>query len=214
MTYTEECKITLREVSVEVQTLEVPSFDMKTLKKIKDINLIIKFVKPRQVTSDLVTLFAQANAINTHFQDCVKKWSDGIEGADPAKCVPVKKHSRAIEKLYRSYSGDASRLIDLVRSSITFETMDALIKAVEKIGSDPKVAVLNYKNGFSEDFEVRDSAGYRNVALSLIVVDKFTTKLCCNLHICELQLGLKAIEDKRNAGGHKKYVEWRNLRAE
>lgn len=169
--------------------------------------------KPRQITADLVTLFAQANAINEHFQECVESWSKGIKDAIP-KRVKVKKHARAIEKLYRSYSGDASRLVDLVRSTITFTSIKDLLQAVKRIHDDPKVAVLNYKNRLREDFKAEESAGYRNVALSLIVVDKYTVAACCNLHVCELQLGLVEFEKIKNEEGHRNYVAWRNLRAE
>lgn len=33
-------------------------------------------------------------------------------------------------------------------------------------------------------------------------------------HICELQLGLSAIDAFKNDAGHDKYVKWRNMRAE
>lgn len=182
-------------------------------KMLREISADFNMTKPRQAIGDLVTLYAQAYAINENFQKCVTGWSDGIEGAIPNK-AGVKKQSRAIEKLHRSYTGDASKLIDLVRSSIKFETVSSLIEAVERISADPKVAILQVKNRLNKNYDGRASAGYRNVSLSLIVVDEHTIKAGCQLHVCELQLGLKEIDKIKNDKGHKKYVQWRNLNAE
>jgi hypothetical protein len=44
---------------------------------------------------------------------------------------PVKRPDRAISKVYRAYAGNASRLTDLVRCSIDFESFSAMQKFVE-----------------------------------------------------------------------------------
>lgn len=169
--------------------------------------------KPRQIIGDLVTLFAQAHELNEHFQECVAAWAKGITGSAP-NFVEVKRRNRAIEKLFRSYSGDAARLVDLVRSSINFSTVDGLLEAVERIKADERVAVLKFKNRFDASYDSRDSAGFRNVALSLILVDEFTVSRGIDMHICELQLGLKFIDIIKNDNGHRRYVEWRDMLGE
>lgn len=52
------------------------------------------------------------------------------------------------------------------------------------------------------------------MSLSFIIVDDSTMHLGVDAHICELQLGCKAIDDFKNDEGHHNYVEWRNGRAE
>lgn len=169
--------------------------------------------KPLQVFGDLVSLFSQAHQLNKHYQQCVKDWSQGIPGAYP-KEAPVKRRARAIEKLYRSYSGDSRKLIDLVRSSIVFDSLESLIAVLKRIRDDERVAILQVKNRLSLEFNSKLSAGYRNVALSLILVDDFTAENDIELHICELQLGLSIIEEIKKDDGHQRYVAWRDLRAE
>jgi hypothetical protein len=170
--------------------------------------------KPRQVMSDVAVLFAQAMEMNDHFQRKVKGWAVSCEGTH-FKYVPVKRRKRAIEKLWRSYRGDGARLIDLVRSTIEVETTADLGKCLKEILNDPGVAVLQIKNRFSERYNSKESAGYRNLSLSLLVVDQFTMFRGVDAHVCELQLGLEAFEYlKKRLDGHKRYVKFRDRRAE
>jgi len=168
--------------------------------------------KPRQQICDLAVLFAQAATMNEYFQGVVSAWAGGL-GAHVRHC-PVKRRSRAIEKLFRSYHGDPGWLIDLVRASITFATIEALLACFQRIRADDRIAILNIKNRFDLDFNSAESAGYRNMSLSFIIVDDSTMHLGVDAHICELQLGCKAIDDFKNDEGHHNYVEWRNGRAE
>ena len=55
---------------------------------------------------------------------------------------PIKRRGRAIEKLFRSYSGDGGWVIDLVRAGITFTSLDSLMACVERIRADPEVGML------------------------------------------------------------------------
>ena len=101
-----------------------------------------------------------------------------------------------------------------MRSSITFKTMEELVSCLRRIVADHRVAILNYKNRFSLGYNSKLSAGYRNVSLSLIVVDEFTMAERLETHVCELQLGLDLLDSLKNDGGHSRYVAWRNQRAE
>ena len=93
--------------------------------------------------------------------------------------------------------------------------MVGLVECLERIRDDTTVAVLNVKNRLAMDYDSSASAGYRNVALSLLVVDKFTVSKGVEHHICELQLGLDAMDAcKKEIGGHRNYVKWRDARAE
>lgn len=169
--------------------------------------------RPRQQIADVCVLFAQAGAFNDHFQGLVLQWAEGLGGA-VVHSSPVKRRARAIEKLHRSYHGDPGWIIDLVRASISFETLDALLWCVQRLVDDPTVAILQVKNRFDPDYNSADSAGYRNLSISFVVVDAVTMGLKVEHHICELQLGLAAIDAFKNDTGHDKYVRWRNMRAE
>lgn len=81
--------------------------------------------------------------------------------------------------------------------------------------SDPDVAVLQIKNRFTEKYDSAGSAGYRNLSISLIIVDSFTMSRGVDAHLCELQIGLKPFEFlKHFLDGHKRYVQFRDARAE
>eukprot|EP00035_Acanthoeca_spectabilis_P013479 m.251407 g.251407 ORF g.251407 m.251407 type:complete len:468 (+) comp15900_c0_seq14:1311-2714(+) len=169
------------------------------------------FPKPRQLINSLAVLYKQAYLLNGHFQENVLRWALDTEGA--SEYVPTKKSHRAIEKICRSYSGDASYIIDLVRASITYPTIESLTKGLIRVKNDPHVAVLQIKNRLHPT----DSSptGYRNVSISLVLVDKFTLSRGLENHVCELQLELERfVKCKLKMRGHARYVEWRNLNAE
>ena len=175
--------------------------------------------KPRQRINLLGPLLGQAAALNGHFQDIVAGWADNtncivaFSGATVHTCS-VKRRTRAIEKLFRSYSGDARWLIDLVRAGVTFRTLDAMRHYLRCIRNDARVAILQIKNRFRLDYDSGMSAGYRNLSISLLVVDELTMRLGVDAHVCELQLGLEEIDSLKNDQGHHNYVTWRNARAE
>ena len=170
--------------------------------------------KPRQVINDVAVLYAQAVKINTHFQ--VERWSTACKGKLPdSQQLVAKRRKRAIQELWRTYRGDAARLIDLCRSSITVETTEDLAACLKAILEDPECAVLQIKNRFTASHDSRTTAGYRNVSLSLIIVDRFTMTQGIDAHVCELQLGFGPFEFlKKFLNGHRRYVEFRDARAE
>ena len=176
--------------------------------------------RPRQRIDDLFVLFVQAHALSEHFQALVNTWSRAPEGSSTefgavnVHDCPPKRLSRAIEKLHRSYGGDGGRLIDLVRSSITFGDMNGLVACLQRIVADHRVAILGCKNRFTPSYNSEISAGYRNLSLSLVIVDEFTMERRIETHVCELQLGLRVLDELKNDGGHQRYVQWRNQRAE
>ena len=64
----------------------------------------------------------------------------------PDHIPTVKRRARAIEKIFRCYRGDAAMVTDLVRSSITCKTFEALVECLEVIRSDPHTQILQIKN--------------------------------------------------------------------
>jgi hypothetical protein len=145
-------------------------------------------------------------------------------------------------------------VIDLVRAGVSFRSLTDLKNCLEKIKFDSRVVVLQIKNRFHPS--VAGNAGYRNLALSIAVVDEHTMSHAVDEHVCEyvpfrfrclprnvepsvcvpggsvpetetdvsptdmllpalrLQLGLADLDEKKSAGGHRRYVHWRNLQAE
>ena len=100
------------------------------------------------------------------------------------------------------------------------ESKNALQKlndCLQTICDDPYIIILKIKNRFDPDPKVAksdESCGFRNVSISLILVDSYTMTHSVDGHICELQLQLKEmkglIEDQL---GHQRYVEWRDMLA-
>lgn len=179
---------------------------------------------PRQCVGDLAVLFGQACKLNAYYQLAVATWSAGLTGAVVSH-APIKRRDRAIEKLWRSYRGDARFCIDLVRASITFQSFDAITECVKRIREDPRACVVHAKNRFRREYDAKGTAGYRNVSLSIVLVDAVTSSLGVETHVCELQLGIAPFEDLKHSmggdveaggggeSGHQRYKRFRNLRA-
>ena len=201
----EAALVRAREVHAEPKSVRA-----RMLKKLEQVQVISGSKKPRQFVDDLAVLLAQAAALNTHFQGIIAARA----GCGVHRPGSVKSRGRAIEKLYRSYGGDASRLVDLVRTIIVFDDIDDVIAFVEALRDDPALAVVGSKNGLSCTVDSRESAGYRNVNLSVIVVDSLAFSQGLDVHICELQLGIAPIEKLRNEKGHANYIKWRDINAQ
>ncbi|KAH8062437.1 hypothetical protein JL722_3355 [Aureococcus anophagefferens] len=190
-------------------SLEPKTPRAKALEKLGYVRKITGSRKHMQVVDDLPVLLAQAAALNQHFQGLVA----ARVGRGEHRVGAIKSRARAIEKLYRSYGGDASRLVDLVRTICKFDTLDDMISFVESLRDSPLV-VVGSKNSLTTAFDSKESAGYRNINLSVIVVDAFTFSHGLEAHVSELQLGLQSIEALRDEAGHAHYIEWRDIKAE
>ena len=68
--------------------------------------------------------------------------------------------------------------------------------------------------GFQEDFDADSMGGYRDVAVNLVIETQETLLLGVSGHVCELQLLLQQFYACKSDDGHKRYVEYRNKRAE
>ncbi|KAJ1459179.1 hypothetical protein M885DRAFT_435686 [Pelagophyceae sp. CCMP2097] len=169
---------------------------------------VSKRSKPRQLVGDLACLFAQAARLQEAFQAAVAVVATKADVlVDHSN---VKRRKRAIEKLFRNYDGDASRLTDLVRCSIKCKDAEALLRCLRAIKADDRFVVVFSKDRFRESYDVQESLSYRNIALSVCFVDTFSLTHNVEYHVCELQIGLKSFEDLRKEEGHTRYVKWRN----
>ena len=83
---------------------------------------------------------------------------------DQVAWVPVKTPERAICKVHRVYDGDVSRVCDLCRQVIVFDTAADLLECLNTVQADQQVVVERIKNGLSLQYDAASSAGYRCVA--------------------------------------------------
>jgi hypothetical protein len=90
---------------------------------------------------------------------------------------------------------DVSRLVDVCRQSIVFQTVDNITVCLESIARDPDIRVLRVKNRLDPGFDARLSAGYRDLALNLQIVSAQTKALGIDSHVCELQLMLQSVAE-------------------
>lgn len=145
------------------------------------------------------------------------KWQD-IAGDSVAmsrvKWPPLKKIKRGIEKLARVYGGDVSRLVDITRFSLYFDSFTDLTLALGVIVGDFEIKVERVKVRMSLEFDGQSSAGYRDILLNLRLCTKETGMLGCDTHICEIQLILRSFGELKTAQGHQRYAMFRDLRAE
>ena len=166
------------------------------------------------VSPDTIPSSTEApSAVGNHFV----KWADAMNDSEMYRKVkwPVlKKSSRMLEKLMRVYQGDASRIADIVRFSIFFDTFTDLTQALGCIVTDFDVKVERVKSRLSLKHDGNATAGYRDVMLNLRVVTKEVAMLGCDTHLCEVQLVLKSFGELKTAQGHARYVMFRDLRVE
>ncbi len=126
----------------------------------------------------------------------------------------LKRVDRVIEKVVRSYNGDVSRVSDVVRQCIVFDTVHDICEAIRALGADPEIQVVRIKNRMSLSYDARLSCGYRDVLLNICINLPLTREFGLFKHVCELQLILKPFVHRKTIEGHKRYVEFRNRRCE
>ena len=184
----------------------------------------ISFQVPRDAVSvvdDLDQLFAQAAGVDGLLRSKVQQWALASRGhfrlsapaADGSRYVlweaaalspelrgrvewgGLKSIGRSIEKLVRSYRYDVSRLVDVCRKSIVFETVEDLRTCLAAMWGDTEVVVERVKNRLDPGYDARATAGYRDVAVNLRVVGLGAAELGLDTHVCEVQLVLRGFAD-------------------
>ncbi len=83
---------------------------------------------------------------------------------------------------------NVSRLLDICRQSIYFESITGVLACVRAIQSDSDVVISRIKNRFEPTLDSDASAGYRNLAVNLRFVTTNARLLGVDMHICEVQL--------------------------
>ena len=130
------------------------------------------------------------------------------------KWAKTKTPERCMQKLMRAYRGEVSRLVDITRQSIIFESIEDIVRCVSIIMMDPEIVIERIKNRFDVNYDSSQSAGYRDLALNLRIVSREAKDLGLHTHVCEVQLLNKQMAEMKSDNGHKRYVEFRDARAE
>ena len=171
------------------------------------------------LVTSLDQLFAQAEGLQHFLIAKVQQWALASRGCFPVESAageqsfvpwenvaydpvararvlwaPVKSAERALEKLLRSLQNDPSRLLDCCRQRIIFEEPGHLLQCLDAVRRDEDVRVVRVKNRLHNVYSAATKAGCRDVLLNLRIDTDETRRLGIETHICELRMGLAALE--------------------
>jgi hypothetical protein len=125
--------------------------DVLLRKKVRELALISNGLFPiPQKDGDWKVLFCR-------YKDFVS-----IPGCGEIAWTAVKSPERALEKLLRSYGNDPSRLLDLCREGIVFNTVEDLVCCVRALLNDEEIRVVRIKNRLDMDVDSALAAGFRS----------------------------------------------------
>ncbi len=135
----------------------------------------------------VTSLLSTAKEINKEFQDHIRTIISHFGDFKPG---PLKQMNRCQSKLENDYSEavfpKAAKLLDIVRCSVTFNTVKQLIKGYQglmnhmKSSAGKDLEIARVKNGFLN----KDDKGYRDVKINVIYHSPITGLKI----ICEIQL--------------------------
>jgi len=125
----------------------------------------------------------------------------------------LKPSRRVLEKLLRCYGNDPSRLLDYCRQGLVFETPADLLRCLEAIETDEELEVVRIRNRMDPAADPACTGGFRNVLVNLRITSDWTRRLGVDLHVCELQLTLRAFAAAVTPESHRRYLILRNCRS-
>ena len=94
---------------------------------------------------------------------------------------------------------EVSRLVDVCRQSLVFDSTLGIAQCISAIIKDQEVAVLRIKNRLDPLYDSALSAGYRDVGMNLRIVTPEAVMLGVNAHVCEVQLLLRQFAELKVA---------------
>eukprot|EP00485_Elphidium_margaritaceum_P018703 CAMPEP_0202728576 /NCGR_PEP_ID=MMETSP1385-20130828/185696_1 /ASSEMBLY_ACC=CAM_ASM_000861 /TAXON_ID=933848 /ORGANISM="Elphidium margaritaceum" /LENGTH=829 /DNA_ID=CAMNT_0049394827 /DNA_START=40 /DNA_END=2525 /DNA_ORIENTATION=+ len=151
-------------------------------------------------------LTSTAAKINEEFQKHVKLV---MSSHGSYKTAPMKKVERSLSKVENDYAGEqypkSAKLLDLVRCSVTFNTVEQLIKGYDAflrhIKATPSIIELaRVKNGF---LDANITSGYRDIKINVIYKSQDPDHKNVKM-VCEVQfLLINYLEEKKKI--HKLY---------
>lgn len=153
-----------------------------------------KYVSPTQDVDkkDIIKLYGQALQAQIELYDKVKSVAAKTNGT-PSFPPALKELGTAKRKVEKEYDNNASKICDLVRATIVYKDVPALLKAMPEIQAQFTIARLKNK------FMNVTPSGYRDINMNIQL---------SNGHIGELQLNLTEVLALKEAQ-HKVYEEER-----
>ncbi|HEX6776988.1 MAG TPA: hypothetical protein VF099_02250 [Ktedonobacterales bacterium] len=156
--------------------------------------------RPQQHTGDLDTLYQEAGpalAELTRFVNYVAK-----ERGATAIIPELKGRERAEQKIAAQYDGDASRLLDIARATLVFDTMDQI--NLQQLEADLQTVLPGSQIIYVNDrFAHPVPSGYRDMSLYIRMP---------NGHIVSLRIQLAEMQ-RAAAAEHPLYVQRRTIEA-
>ena len=189
---------------------------METAERLKEIE--------QRGASTVGELFEHADSLNDPLQakfhsllsELKAKSGNLQEGTEHHPC-DVKQEARALQKVHRSYGENWRRLTDLCRTSLVFPSLSAMAECLGAIAADSEIKVVRVNNNkmrFRRDYDATLTGGYRDVQLTIKLESpeaKARGKGAVCRHLAEVQLHLDEFYSLKQAGGHRVYVERRNM---
>ncbi len=166
-----------------------------------------------QLVPSIGELFLRADLLNDVFQVKLQELCAGLGGV--LHFAPVKSEQRAMEKVYRSYSGNWRKLCDVVRTSVIFQDPYTLAVGLQAIAADPELTLLRQpddKMRLCKSYDAKATGGYRDVQICVMFNNEETRKRSVESIVCEVQFHLAAFCVLKLDGGHQTYVTSRNFR--
>lgn len=150
----------------------------------------------RQNSQDLDQLYQEAAIANLELQNIANELATMTGGKVVLPPGGLKERKRTEEKIKFEYNGDASRITDLARLSIEYDSLTQLYEALTV--SPESFNIVRMKDRFLKP----TPGGYRDILLNI--------KLS-NQHIAEVQVTLTSINKVRFESGYKIYNQVRQI---
>ncbi len=157
----------------------------------------LQYQIPRQTSSDLATLYAQAQPAQDELNLIMNSIAENTHGSP--LLPPIKSFARAQEKVITKFNGDASQLTDLARATLVTNNIHDLMQAYESLST--KTQIVQVKNRFASPKE----SGYRD--LNVLI------RLPGSQMIAEVQLHLDEIAKIKSGAEHLVYEEVQAIQA-
>lgn len=127
----------------------------------------------------------------------------------------TKKSDRSISKVVLAYGGDASKLVDICRERILFDSIEDMLKCCHSIICDKDIIIKRVKNRMSMHYDSNKTAGFRFLLFNFCIVTPETSRLQLDHHVCEVMLVHRPFYDVQMASqtSHASYIMFRNARA-
>jgi len=173
--------------------------------------------EPKQQPASLGSVEALFNAcdrLNPVLLATLRALCDAQGGVFHA--ATVKGEDRALQKVYRSYNENFRRLTDLNRCGLCFASFEEIAACLRAIVAHPDIVVLSMnksKMRFDAEYDaVANSGGYRDVQIAVRIDTEWTRAQGLDKILCEVQLhDAEYYHRKTTGGGHKAYVQKRNM---